>query len=237
MPYVVDRKIVEDLASKLVSIGEATAQTTVQLAKGERIHLIQGLKVRDPVTGDPMILIYEEDVTQTVLQEKENYSYRISSKLKDEFLALSSHELKSPLHAIIGLAEQLHDELQLNKITEESFKNISLIIESGKRMSLLVNDILDLARLTRSDVVLHKSIVNVNSMVSSVLELARPILRGIKQNHADVTLELINDVPIDIFASVDRHRLHQVLQNLVSNAIKFTDFDKEDNCIKITAER
>ena len=235
MPYVSDRNLIEDFTTKLFHQTEAKIQTDVQLLKGNRIHLIHGLNVLDPVTGSQMILICEEDVTQTVLQEKENTEYRTSSKLKDEFLALSSHELKSPLHAIIGLAEQLNEELLSNKVSDESFKNISLIIESGKRMSLLVNDILDLARLTRSDVVLHTSLVNVHNLVSSVLELARPILRGIK--HANTPIELINDVPADIFVTIDRHRMHQVLQNLVSNAIKFTNWDRATNFIKIIGER
>ena len=137
-------------------------------------------------------------------------------KLKDQFLANTSHELRTPLNGIVGLSESL-----LEKITTTAEKeDLELIISSGRRLSNLVNDILDFSRLKEHDLQLKKKAVDIRSIAELTVRVNRPMA-------ASRNLELINNVPEHLpFCDADENRLQQVLQNLVANAIKFTEMGK-----------
>ncbi|NQZ08744.1 MAG: response regulator, partial [Algicola sp.] len=142
-------------------------------------------------------------------------------KLKDEFLANTSHELRTPLNGIIGLAESLMDGVA-GQLPSKANHNLAMVVASGKRLSNLVNDILDFSQLKNRNLILHTSPIDLHSAVAVVLALSRPLLGDRKRG--DKKLELINAVPKDISAAqADENRLLQVLHNLVGNAIKFTD--------------
>ncbi|PKL36223.1 MAG: histidine kinase [Spirochaetae bacterium HGW-Spirochaetae-1] len=139
-----------------------------------------------------------------------------ADRLKDEFLANTSHELKTPLNGIIGIAESLQDGAA-GELSETAQRNLSMIVSSGKRLANLVNDILDFSRLKLRDVELHMKPMDIYSCIDVILELSRHMIRG-----KDV--KLINDVDPDLpFVLVDEERVRQILLNLVNNAIKFTE--------------
>jgi len=136
-------------------------------------------------------------------------------KLKDEFLANTTHELRTPLNGIIGLAESLVDIK--NRNDQNTTYNLNSIISSGKRLSTLINDILDGSKLKSSSLTLNKKPVSINIAVESVLSLTKTLLTG-----KDIKLESsINDATPAVY--VDENRLIQILYNLLGNAIKFTD--------------
>ncbi len=136
-------------------------------------------------------------------------------KLKDEFLANTSHELRTPLHGIIGIAESLHDGAA-GSPTDAMRTNLAMIIMSGKRLSGLVDDILDFSKLKTSTLDLQIKPVNLRVIADIVLTLSRPLSRG-------KMLTLINAIDGDFpFVDADENRLQQILHNLVGNSIKFT---------------
>jgi signal transduction histidine kinase/DNA-binding response OmpR family regulator len=136
-------------------------------------------------------------------------------KLKDEFLANTSHELKTPLNGIIGLAESLKNQV-FDILPERQKSNISLIISSGLRLSNLINDILDYSRLKNRDIVLQKKFININLIVNNVIELSQPLFKNKK-------ICLKNLIPQYIpYVYADEERMLQVFFNLIGNAIKFT---------------
>ncbi|HEY4220195.1 MAG TPA: response regulator, partial [Myxococcota bacterium] len=137
-------------------------------------------------------------------------------KLKDEFLANTSHELRTPIHGIIGLAESLIDGATgpLPKLTIDNLKMIAM---SGDRLAGLVNDILDFSKLKEGQVALELHAVDLYSIVDVVLKLSTPLA-------AKKQLALVSQVPASIpLARADEHRLQQILFNLIGNAVKFTD--------------
>ncbi|MEM7588444.1 MAG: response regulator, partial [Acidobacteriota bacterium] len=147
-------------------------------------------------------------------------------KLKDDFLASTSHELRTPLFGIIGLADSLIDGAA-GELPETARANLAMIAGSGRRLSQLVNDILDHSRITHGSLVLRTRPVDLQTLVDVVLTLQRPLA-------ADKDLELINAVPPDLPAlDADEARLEQILHNLVGNAIKFTEAGK----VEISAAR
>src|SRR5688500_1775085 len=134
-------------------------------------------------------------------------------KLKDQFLANTSHELRTPLHGIVGLSESLLEKSH----TPEEREDLELIISSGRRLSNLVNDILDFSRLKEHDLQLKKKPVDIRTIAEICIRLNRHQIQ-------DKDLVIRNQIPHDIrYCIADENRLQQILQNLIGNAIKFTE--------------
>ncbi len=146
-------------------------------------------------------------------------------RLKDQFLANTSHELRTPLNGIIGMAESLREGLA-DLPPEQAKNNLSIIISSGKRLSNLVNDILDFSRLKNADIRLKRRPVDLYALTNLVMEINKPMI-GAKK------IQLQNLISKNIPAVWgDENRIHQILQNLIGNAIKFT----EDGWVKVSAQ-
>ncbi len=136
--------------------------------------------------------------------------------MKDEFLANTSHELRTPLNGIIGIAESLLDGVA-GTLAASMRTNLFLIASSGRRLSHLVDDILDFSKLKNREIDLQRRAVSMREVVEIVLTLSEPLV-------AERELKLRNEVPQDLpEVSGDENRLQQVLHNLVGNAVKFTD--------------
>jgi len=147
--------------------------------------------------------------------EKHNQDLQRLDELKDEFLANTSHELKTPLNGIIGIAESLIDGAT-GELPQLTCSNLAMIVLSGRRLSSLVNDILDFSKLRHQNLELQLKPVDLHSIVDLVLILSRPLV-------ANKDLKLINTISEDLPpAEADENRLQQILHNLVGNAIKFT---------------
>ncbi len=137
-------------------------------------------------------------------------------RLRDEFLANTSHELRTPLNGIVGLAESLLTGVT-GSLPLKARENLSLIVASGRRLTRLINDIMDLSRLRNSDLKLHMQAVDMKALTDTVLTVMKPLAHG-------KPLKLINSIP-DTLPPVwgDESRLQQVLYNLIGNSVKFTD--------------
>ncbi|MEO0895013.1 MAG: response regulator [Bacteroidota bacterium] len=148
------------------------------------------------------------------IQEQERVSkLQQIDQLKDQFLANTSHELRTPLNGIIGITESL-----LSKATTDSDKqNLSMVIAAGKRLSSLVNDLLDFSRLKNRDISLRQKALDLKALTEVISHITSP-MASIKQ------LVIKNEIPDD-FPPVwaDEDRISQVLFNLMGNAIKFTE--------------
>jgi two-component system sensor histidine kinase ChiS len=169
--------------------------------------LVAALLVRHYIRVQKRKIAQERAVNERLLQ---------LDKLKDDFLANTSHELRTPLNGIIGLAESLLDGVA-GDLSPQIRLNLQMISDSGRRLSSLVNDILDFARLKNHRLLLELKPVKLRALVDTVLILSRP-LAGRKD------LDLSNQVDAHLPAVLaDENRLQQILYNLVGNAIKFTD--------------
>jgi two-component system sensor histidine kinase ChiS len=136
-------------------------------------------------------------------------------KLKDEFLANTSHELKTPLNGIIGIAESLIDGIA-GPLSKSAQANLSMIASSGKRLSNLINDLLDFSKIRNNDLNLKIEPVDLHSVVSLVFMLIQPLL-------GDKKVSLINAVAVNSKPLLaDEDRIQQILLNLAGNAAKFT---------------
>jgi signal transduction histidine kinase len=138
-----------------------------------------------------------------------------ASRHKSQFLASMSHELRTPLNAIIGFSEVLHEEL-FGRLNDKQREYVNDILESGRHLLSLINDVLDLTKVEAGRMDLDVRTVDVADMVATAVALFEPEAR---RRH--VTLTVCADPSVgDIDA--DERMLKQVLLNLLSNAMKFS---------------
>lgn len=170
-------------------------------------------------------VICENEQAQQRL-ENANIQLQHLDRLKDEFLANTSHELRTPLNGIIGIAESLIDGAT-GELPVPTRANLAMISSSGRRLSNLVNDLLDFSKLKHKTLELQLKPIDLRSLVEIVFTLSLPLV-------GNKTLNLVNNIPENLpSVTADENRLQQVLHNLVGNAIKFT----ETGTIEITAQR
>jgi signal transduction histidine kinase len=154
----------------------------------------------------------EAETAQRQISEQ-NERLRELDRLKDEFVASISHDLRTPLTSIAGYVELLREDEASLSAEHRHFLNV--VSRNAERLMSLVDDLLFVARLQSGQVELSPDDLDLGELAGECLEAARPRADG-----KDVELDLLTRGPLS--ARGDRRRLAQVLDNLVSNAIKFT---------------
>ncbi len=148
------------------------------------------------------------------LQQKNADLARVTY-LKDEFLANMSHELRTPLNAILGMSEALQEQV-LGSLNERQNNAIAIVEKSGRHLLELINDILDLSKISSGKVELVLTSVSVQNLCSASLLFVR-------QQALQKNIRLISDIATNLSPiMVDERRLRQLLINLLNNAVKFT---------------
>jgi PAS domain S-box-containing protein len=140
-----------------------------------------------------------------------------SSQAKSDFLASMSHELRTPLNAIIGFSQVLHEQY-FGSLNEKQVEYVADIVDSGKHLLALINDILDLSKIEAGKMELEVSQVKILSLVQGSLVMIKEKAMAHCINLDVQTAEDMQDLKI----TGDERRLKQVMFNLLSNAIKFT---------------
>lgn len=136
-----------------------------------------------------------------------------ADKVKDDFLTNTSHELRNPLHGIINIAQSVIDDEQ----NPQNPKKLKLLVSVGRRLSLMLNDLLDVTRLKESTVRLQPANVNVQSIATGVVDMLRYMSDS-------KPIQFAIDIP-ETFPRVraDENRIIQIIFNLFHNAVKFTN--------------
>ncbi len=136
------------------------------------------------------------------------------SRMKSDFLTSMSHEIRTPLTAIIGMAELLSE----TKLSNDQLKYVKVFSKAGDTLLNLVNDILDLSKIEAEQLVLEDISFDLRDVVEEAVEIY-----AIKaaENHVELISRI--DPDIDIKRNGDPAHLMQIILNLISNAIKFTE--------------
>jgi two-component system sensor histidine kinase BarA len=136
-----------------------------------------------------------------------------SNRLKSDFLATISHELRTPLNSILGFSEVLHSSGQLNDRQQRWLNNIQT---SGEKLLALINDILDLAKIEAGKMQLRIEEFSIQDVCEGLLNMFRPMA---EKKHIDMRSQFDPGIPP---LRQDVTKLQQIVQNLLSNAMKFT---------------
>ncbi|HYW20551.1 MAG TPA: ATP-binding protein [Nodularia sp. (in: cyanobacteria)] len=180
--------------------------------------------------GNDLWLILATDVTEQQQIYKElaakNADLMQLNRLKDEFLACISHELKTPLTAVLGLSRLLVDQ-QLGELNERQARYAGLIHQSGRHLMSVVNDILDLTRMETGQMDLALVPVNIRAVCDRAVTEAKAVHTQTTKATTTPTANLLSEFAIAIEPGLeqivaDELRLRQMLVHLLSNAFKFT---------------
>jgi len=137
-------------------------------------------------------------------------------RLKQQFLANMSHELRTPLNSIIGYSEVLLDGVD-GDLTEDAVEDVEAIHSSGKHLLSIINEILDLAKIDAGQMELDIRPTNPHDFLGEIVKAGQILVKD-----KAVTLELVEDTSVKSICA-DKVRFRQILWNLVSNAVKFTE--------------
>ncbi|MFZ6178074.1 sensor histidine kinase [Nannocystis pusilla] len=189
-----------------VNIDTAAGSRPLVVTRGDRLGALQAEleRLRRDLVGEHRL--YKETLLQT----------REAAEAKAEFLAAVSHELRTPLNSICGFSQLLLEGLS-TPLSDEQREDIRLIRTSGMQLLGLINDILDISMIESGELRLYFASESPADMIDEVWRQHRPLVQ-------EAGLELRTEVPGDLPRVVcDRRRICQILNNLLSNATKFTE--------------
>ncbi len=173
-------------------------------AMGGASYASDGTPIRfDGVTVDITKQKHDEERMANAAAELED-----ANRVKDDFLAMLGHELRNPLAPITTA-------VQLLKLRQHKGRELDVIERQAAHLTHLVDDLLDISRITRGKVELQTQPCEIGEIVRAALEMVAPLI-------ASAEHVLIQDVPSGLLVDVDRRRMVQVISNLLSNAARYT---------------
>ena len=193
-------------------------ETVSKHATGGRIHVkLSGRPVRDQAGQIVGAQGIAHDNGLEVATREALRVARVTAEqadaAKSAFLANMSHEIRTPMTGILGTADLVLD----GELSDEQRRSVELIVASGETLLTIINDILDLSKIEAGQLDLEDAPLDLHQLMQETVSL---MSHGARAKSIDVVVEIRNDVPR--FVRGDPTRLRQVLNNLVSNAIKFT---------------
>lgn len=204
-------------AAEQVADGALDHPITIPRTDDDIDRLAQAFRHMQRSVKDKIELIErqtQELQQQVKLTHKQNLSLQQADKLKDELLANTSHELRTPIHGIKGMAESMLASQQ--DLTEGQQKQLGLIIKSADGLARLVDDLLDYHQMRYGQLEIHPQPVSSKGVIRLVLDLCQHLVQA-------KPLTLVDKSPAELPPVLaDEQRLEQVLYNLVGNAIKYT---------------
>jgi two-component system, cell cycle sensor histidine kinase PleC len=219
------RELLEDILPKKVSFDNYEVEHDFADI-GKRIMLLNARQIQRASGKERIILLAIEDITERREIEKglkkahEELTelateLKRTSQVKSEFLANMSHELRTPLNSINGFSEVLYDET-FGPLNEKQKKYVNNVLTSGKHLLLLINQILDMAKVESGKMKLTLSFLPMKSLLNEISLLVADM---VSKKKIEMLLEVADDLP-DIEA--DELKIKEVMYNLLSNAVKFT---------------
>jgi len=179
------------------------------------VHSDEGFRVT-AIIRDVTERTRAEEAIRTANQQLEARAREIerADRLKTEFLASMSHELRTPLHTIIGFTDLLAEELE-GPLNDKQKRFLGHVHQDSQHLLELINDILDLSKIEAGQMELHPAIFDARAVVTDALNSVQPLADA-----KNISVE--NRVQGEVYVRADAVRLREILNNLISNALKFT---------------
>ncbi|MEB3291592.1 MAG: ATP-binding protein, partial [Synechococcales bacterium] len=209
--WEVDQAFDDDDLRLLIAFGE---QAAIALNNAQLINQLEEREERLAFQNTLLSQQNQELERQRQQIQTQNLRLMEAAQMKSQFLATMSHELRTPMNAIIGFSQLL---LRQQQLSAQQSDMIGRILNNGKHLLALINDILDLSRIEAGRMELKLEKFNLVDLLRSTAEELRSLA---DQKHLQLVVQ--NDLE-NFYVVNDSARLRQVVVNLLSNAIKFTD--------------
>jgi signal transduction histidine kinase len=227
-----DAELVE-FAERLLSgaIGAASARVMVSsVVEGEEISPEGIMKIIDETS---QVLEYSHQLEEKSLEleaatkelQEANRRLKELDRLKDEFVSTVSHELRTPLTSVRAFSEILHDNEEMGQ--EERHKYLDIMVKETERLTRLINEVLDLAKIESGRADWFMENINLTEVIKEAVDSTSQLFR----EKAIAIVEMVPTFPINIFA--DKDRIMQVIINLLSNAAKFSPSEEGTVTIRV----
>ncbi len=152
---------------------------------------------------------------QNIKLEFQKKEVEHANRMKSEFLSNMSHELRTPLNSILALSRVLIRQTN-NNITEEETNYLKIIDRNGKNLLALINDILDLSKIEAGKIDITKNRFSLSSILNSIIESMEPMI-------GEKKLEIVQEFEDLPYIESDEKIVSQIFQNIIGNAVKFTE--------------
>jgi len=212
----------------LISEGKCKGVFCVISKSGQRIFLLyKNYKVEEEGL-EPYIIGFSQDITDRVESEKELLLAKKitedTSRAKEVFLANMSHEIRTPMNGVLGFASLLVK----TDLNEQQMEYLKMIQESANNLLVIVNDVLDLEKILMGKLKFE----HIDFPIAERIEICVQTFTY-KAEEKGIVLQSSISLNPDVTVIGDPHRLGQVLNNLISNAIKFTDKGSVTICANV----
>jgi len=204
------RLVTQPVARLVQTMNDIDTASAGALAAQPRVHQDPDLVVIDDAVRRLLARIAEHETELTRARDEALQA----SRLKSEFMAVMSHELRTPLNAVLGMAQLL----ELTQLDERQRRYVGHVRQGGGVLLAVVNDVLDLAAIEAGRLHLEAQTVALAPLLQSVVSLHEGLAQA---KGLTLMLHLAPTLPLAVLA--DPQRLRQMLGNLVSNAVKFTE--------------
>lgn len=196
-----------------------TGTLSILNKKGDIVYILYNNYLKEELGKEPYIISSAVDITKRILIEKELIrSQKVTEELarsKHNFLANMSHEIRTPMNAIIGMSRQL----KKSNLNNQQSSYLEIIATASENLLVIINDILDLSKLEANKLSFEKIAFKPKLVLENALKVMnyKAEEKGIYLTNSHCDLRL---APVLIG---DPHRINQILLNVISNAIKFTE--------------
>lgn len=186
--------------------------------KSDKELILIGESKSDEIEGlrKSMLELNNELNNLTRELQKKNVQLSKLNEQKNEFLGMAAHDLRNPISVIMAYSEFILDEAE-ERLDPEHVKFIRIIISSSEFMLNMLNDLLDIAKIESGKLNLSKEKVDIEKLINTNVSLNRAIAQN---KGINIMVELFDKIP-EVY--IDPAKIEQVLNNLISNAIKFSD--------------
>jgi len=212
-----DKCFTHDDEKALITLASACA---IALSNTQNFERAQ--KTNDELEERVSVRTYALDQVNKQLKTHEleleliNEELLSANKAKDQFLANTSHELRTPLNAIIGFSELLQNP-RAGELNAKQQRYVEHVHKSGKRLLIIINDLLDISKIEAGMMEIHETTFSPIELSHQLIAELKPLAKS-----KNIHIKLSESMHQGLMIQSDRDKLHQVLVNLLGNAIKFT---------------
>lgn len=180
------------------------------------------IMTQDDMTGDVIALVVSRDITEQVIKQKEQTEAlqdalmhaRQANEAKTTFLSNMSHDIRTPMNAIIGFATIAASRIDNREQVKECLQKV---LSSSNHLLSLINDILDMSRIESGKMQIHEQECNISELMHNLVNIIQP---QVKAKQLELFIDTFDVVNEDVVT--DPLKLNQIFINLMSNAVKYT---------------